>query len=485
MRKTVKMTKLKSNQKGITLIALVITIIVLLILAGVAITMLSGENGILRQAANAKTQTEEQSTLEKMKLGALAAMTHKDHTISDEGELLTALQQQGLDITEDDINETKEGYKVTANGIIQIITNNGNVRNESEVEKKQGKVLNQNGNTPVKDEYGNTIMVPAGFAITKDASKVEDGIVITDSVDANGDSIGNEFVWIPVNDVKTSKGTKTVTLGRYGFTTKGEAPIVQSVTTEDEAIIAVDPTQAISIAGYYEVTPDNETVLESTYQNVRAKSLEGFLKSTVKNGGYYIARYEAGISGAKDNYNLSTSTSVTGAVKPQSKKGLRLWNDIRQKEASAVSQAMYTNSNFTSDLINSYAWDTAIVFIQTMKDGFNYANLKGNSETSKSEPQTTGTNILKQTLEVDVQCNIYDMAGNLKEWSTETYKSPNKYCVARGSEFGFTGYDGGTSYRTCDDGRGRRYVRFPSNSISRRLKFNNNTIELINNNNKK
>ena len=47
------------RNKGITLIALVITIIVLLILAGVAISMLSGENGILRKAAEAKTKTEE------------------------------------------------------------------------------------------------------------------------------------------------------------------------------------------------------------------------------------------------------------------------------------------------------------------------------------------------------------------------------------------------------------------------------------------
>ena len=52
------------NNKGITLIALVITIIVLLILAGVAISMLSGENGILRQAADAKTKTEEKSQQE-------------------------------------------------------------------------------------------------------------------------------------------------------------------------------------------------------------------------------------------------------------------------------------------------------------------------------------------------------------------------------------------------------------------------------------
>ena len=58
MRKTETKTKIKNNQKGITLIALVITIIVLLILAGVAISMLSGENGILSQAAKAKIQYE-------------------------------------------------------------------------------------------------------------------------------------------------------------------------------------------------------------------------------------------------------------------------------------------------------------------------------------------------------------------------------------------------------------------------------------------
>ena len=61
------------RNKGITLIALVITIIVLLILAGVAISMLSGENGILKKAAEAKTKTEqaqkeEETTLKDMEL---------------------------------------------------------------------------------------------------------------------------------------------------------------------------------------------------------------------------------------------------------------------------------------------------------------------------------------------------------------------------------------------------------------------------------
>ena len=56
------------NVKGITLIALVITIIVLLILAGVAISMLSGENGILTKAGTAKTDTQKASAIEQARI---------------------------------------------------------------------------------------------------------------------------------------------------------------------------------------------------------------------------------------------------------------------------------------------------------------------------------------------------------------------------------------------------------------------------------
>ena len=56
------------NQKGITLIALVITIIVLLILAGVSIAMLTGQNGILNQAKGSKTETVKAEAVEKINL---------------------------------------------------------------------------------------------------------------------------------------------------------------------------------------------------------------------------------------------------------------------------------------------------------------------------------------------------------------------------------------------------------------------------------
>ena len=56
------------NQKGITLIALVITIIVLLILAGVSIAMLTGQNGILTRATDAQNDTEVAEVVERINM---------------------------------------------------------------------------------------------------------------------------------------------------------------------------------------------------------------------------------------------------------------------------------------------------------------------------------------------------------------------------------------------------------------------------------
>ena len=69
------MEKVFKQKKGITLIALVITIIVLLILAGISISMLSGDNGILRKAVDAKTWTENSQITERIQLAYHSALT--------------------------------------------------------------------------------------------------------------------------------------------------------------------------------------------------------------------------------------------------------------------------------------------------------------------------------------------------------------------------------------------------------------------------
>ena len=71
--------KLMKN-RGITLIALVVTIIVILILAGISISMLTGQNGILNRAANAKEKTEIASIDEQRKLAQAEALMNTEKT---------------------------------------------------------------------------------------------------------------------------------------------------------------------------------------------------------------------------------------------------------------------------------------------------------------------------------------------------------------------------------------------------------------------
>ena len=84
-------TKIKNDMKGITLIALVITIIVLLILAGISIAMLTGQNGILTQSQNAKEQTENSNNWEQVKLAVTAG---KLENITKGTDLNTAIQNE-------------------------------------------------------------------------------------------------------------------------------------------------------------------------------------------------------------------------------------------------------------------------------------------------------------------------------------------------------------------------------------------------------
>ena len=111
--------KLK-GRKGITLIALVITIIVLLILAGVSIAMLTGENGILNQAQEAKEQTEYKSAEEKVKLAIMGARANDGQiTVA---ELKTEVGYQGGSVTGDtfpvEVQMDGHTFTVDANGVI-------------------------------------------------------------------------------------------------------------------------------------------------------------------------------------------------------------------------------------------------------------------------------------------------------------------------------------------------------------------------------
>ena len=173
--------------------------------------------------------------------------------------------------------------------------------------------------------------------------------------------------------------------------------------------------------------------------------MQDFIEKTEANKGFYIARYEASYGSGYNAEGTDTATKF-GNAKPLSKPSTAnskssmnydnsgtLWNWITQPQAALVSQNMYKNDKYVeSDLVNSYAWDTAIVYIQAMGND-NYAN------------QTDGNGTLKDTGSTgDEKCKIFDMAGNTEEWTTEystyTISSYAIPCTTRGGYFNLSDF---------------------------------------------
>ena len=304
--------------------------------------------------------------------------------------------------------------------------------------------------TSAEDTLGNPVYVPGGFKIASDSgSTVKEGIVVEDSS-------GNQFVWIPVsntnhdgsNKIKVDENTEVeITLGRYTFdTTTGTETKVQYAseyaTTTLEAVTAAEKAGTGEVLSYragdyyYELTGfrDATQVFDTTGTNATAKDLAGFIDSVSTNKGYYLARYEASYSsgstfGIGDNsayYKPASKVSTANSTDSMSYTTGTLWNFITQGNASiACRQMYYGNSYIESDLCNSYAWDTAIVYIQAMGNN-NYAN------------QTDGNGTLKNTGDTgDEKCKIFDMASNCVEWTTEysTFSGTEvvRPCTVRGS----------------------------------------------------
>jgi len=304
-----------------------------------------------------------------------------------------------LDGVEVSINE--ETGKIT----VGDITNQTGQTGEKTIEEVQENYVV--GNTIVKDENGNEIVVPDGFKITNDTKKVHEGIVITDG--------SNEFVWIPVGEVSDGTNTHTINLSRYTFSSDG------TPTDRGNSVIS----------SYFQ----EETLSTGlNLGNTIAKDIESFIESTKSNGGYYIGRYEASDSLATQ-YRTSSS-SKTNPI--EVKKDGFVYNWVTQPQVAELSRKMYTNSNFESDLMNGYAWDTAIVFIQTF----------GQSNYSK---QTRLSSSLSKTgLVGDEQLNINDMAGNVREWTTETSSHSGYPFVNRGSNYNSGSIRSTASYNSSE-----------------------------------
>ena len=321
---------LKRKEKGITLIALVITIIVLLILAGVSIAMLTGENGILTQAQNAKNRTEE-------------AAANEANILNQYNEILSNVSGGGT-TTGGDEEQATVGEIVTGGN--KPYTNNG------------------------------TAIIPEGFAIVPGLDDVSQGLVISD-VANDTENRGNQFVWVPVENFSEFK--------RYDFQNNKE---VSSSYTEKSGDGVTTGTEA-----------------------------QDMYKSVKDNKGFYIGRYEAGNDGSNN------------AV---SKKGVNVYNfkkwgnSMTDETGGAVEKArnfdtQSGHTNVTSTLVYGVQWDAVMRWIS--KDD----NLKGYLTDSSDIGNYSGSFNSKTGSNDKYQMkHIYDLAGNVSEWTMEANSTSDR-----------------------------------------------------------
>ena len=462
--------------KGITLITLAITIVVLIILAGVSINAVISDDGIIKKTQNSANLTKEAEvkeainrtilefyltndyeTLEdfikaKVKEGKIDGVTkNADGTLTVKkgeysvivenktnssggsssggstggetqtpeikiGEAKVVANSDGTGSAITDANSVYLGntlyitfshsitggttvvdktipYAVTKNGTYTF-TVTGTVKGKSYT-KNVSVTVNQfkdvyeymQTNTEVTYPDGK-VWIPEEFKISKDsASTVQGGIVIEDKD-------GNQFVWVPVATIADYK--------RTWYTGYG------------------------SFSEYSETLPEDEKTSVERYK------------------GFYIGRYEAGDKESTVAKTLRSSNDVTKTVTIKANQAP--YNYVKIAQAISLAEGFATKQGYKAKtkLVSSYAWDTTIAFLQKVNSDYGSSSEEGNyTDTKFSYTDITGatktkaksSSVLVPTGQTTPVCNIYDMGGNVGEWTTEFYSDTTYPCTIRGGYY--------------------------------------------------
>ena len=356
------------EMQGITLVALVVTIVVLLILAGVSINTVLGDDGIIKKA---KEETEK-----------TAAVQEKEMI---ERNLLEQELENSL-ATPTPKPQPTDGVKIPA-GFYYV----GGT-------KTSGIVISDNVND--KDKYKNKAVVGT-------------------------DLLGNQYVWIPCTTDNTSSDLQ-YTRTEWGVEVDGNSRAIKDeLTLTDASVTYSDSDTANGI---------NADVSKEIVAQIKAEKA-----SVAQYGGYYIGRYEVGKNGdtAVVKYDQTPYAEIT-------------WST-----AYGLAKKIITNSEVNSYLCSSYAWDTAVNFIQNNSTAKNYAtSIEGfNGNWNPQEVKDPSGNVIKpagtsQQLNTGLTtqfCNIFDMGGNEAEFTTELNPGTSETVVLRGGAYSY--YDGPAGYR--------------------------------------
>jgi Tfp pilus assembly protein PilE len=366
------------RNKGISLIVLVITIIVIIILAGSVILSLSNSNPII-QANQARLKTTADaynselllSITKQYVLDSSFVATSFNARVWDGVSSTTGTIKQYIPsiTTQDALKYEIQNSKLVYVGSVQDEKNwlaEMNITNGAALPPLYGTVavnVIATSNSTINGAsptYSNPI-IPNGF------KAINDGTVWPTNWNTGlviQDALGNQFVWVPVD------GT-SVTYAKW--CTKGS-----SYTTASDDILPAGIT--------------SET------------------NQITKYGGFYIARYEAGKEGA--------STLV-------SKKVATVWSSITYNLAKTTSETMYNTLEIKSGLVTGTEWDSAMKWIQNAGISVVDSRVWGNHVDSISPANIIGFGTLKTTGFSEYwKCNnIYDLAGNVGEWSNELLAS--------------------------------------------------------------
>ena len=503
-------TKAFKSTKGITLIALVVTIIILLLLAGISIAMLTGNNGVLTQAKSAKENTRVGEVQEKVKLAAQAALTanlgngiEKEKFQEELNNMFTQGEQVGLEY-----DETNKKYTVTVDKYEVEVSNMGAVgeAKEAVIQAKLTltyKNTEQKAGENVASVVDKNVPIPTNFYYvggTKDT-----GVVISDNIADKNKGVdnnlsGNQFVWVPVNqnqklqiDVTSKDDISSISLkDPFGEEKLTESNVGKTYNKKDQEP-TINGTYSLTITTTTGKTKSIKLNVNSLYKqqftpvDIMAKAngfndLESYAKSmnfetvdamienysqfckqTTDNdtnqesvntyGGFYIARYEAGDGDANGTPRSSSSSNSNTVV---SKKGAIVYNLISQPDSITRAESMYAGK---SKLISGAGWDRTLnwlietkakteneVFVNSSSWG-NYNDSTGNAKTNSGMDNmnyTTGRN------EAWKANNIYDLAGNVLDWTTEAISSDGRFyrggsCNGNGSSCPASNRIGGDS----------------------------------------
>ena len=355
--KRTKQQNQKFNQ-GITLVALVVTIVVLLILSSVSLNLVLGDNGIIVKAKEAAETTAAAQEKEAMERNLL------------EKELENSLSTPAVEPT--------DGVKIPT-GFYYV----GGT-------KASGIVISDNKND--KNKYRNQKVVGT-------------------------DLLGNQYVWILCTTDSTSSKLQYART-EWGVEVDGNdnsRAIKDELTLTDASVTYSDADTANGI---------NADVSKEIVAQIKAEKA-----SVAQYGGYYIGRYEVGKNGdtAVVKYDQTPYAEIT-------------WST-----AYGLAKKIITNSEVNSYLCSSYAWDTAVNFIQNNSTAKNYAtSIEGfNGNWNPQAVKDPSGNVIKpagtsQQLNTGLTtqfCNIFDMGGNEAEFTTELNPGTSDTVVLRGGGY--------------------------------------------------